>query len=43
MLLRNILLKGGDPAVFVFNMSALGAMAAAAGAAAYGRFRQTLN
>lgn len=42
-LLRNILLKGGDHSVYVFNMSALAAMALVTGAAAYNRFRQTLD
>ena len=42
-LLRNILLKGGDQSVFVFNVSALAAMALVTGAAAYNRFKQTLN
>ncbi len=42
-LLRNILLKGGDPGVFAFNTAALVLMAAATGTLAYKRFRQTLN
>jgi len=42
-LLRNIMLKGGDPSAFLFNMGALGLMAAASGAAAFRRFKQTLN
>jgi len=42
-LLRNIMLKGGDPSAFFFNMTALTLMAAASGTAAYKRFRQTLN
>lgn len=42
-LLRNIMLKGGDPSAFFSNMGALTLMAAASGAAAYKRFRQTLN
>ena len=42
-LLRNILLKGGDPAAFTYSMTALAAMALVTGAAAYNRFRQTLN
>ncbi|PKM97293.1 MAG: ABC transporter permease [Elusimicrobia bacterium HGW-Elusimicrobia-3] len=42
-LLRNILLKGGDPAAFAYNMTALALMAAASGTVAYKRFRQTLN
>jgi len=43
MLLRNILLKGGDRAAFVFKISALASIVLVAVAAAYGRFRQTLN
>jgi len=42
-LLRNIMLKGGDHYAFYFNMGALTLMAAASGAAAFKRFRQTLN
>ncbi|MDQ7773433.1 MAG: ABC transporter permease [Elusimicrobiales bacterium] len=42
-LLRNILLKGGDPAVFARDMAALAVMAAATGTLAYKRFKQTLN
>ncbi len=42
-LLRNILLKGGDPSAFAYNMTALALMAAASGTVAYKRFRQTLN
>lgn len=42
-LLRNIMLKGGDHAAFAHYMSALAVMAAASGAAAFKRFRQTLN
>lgn len=42
-LLRNIMLKGGDPSAFFSNMGALTLMAVASGTAAYKRFRQTLN
>ncbi len=42
-LLRNIMLKGGDPSAFIYNVGALVLMAAASGTAAYKRFRQTLN
>ena len=42
-LLRNIMLKGGDHSAFLSNMTALVLMAAVSGAAAYKRFRQTLN
>lgn len=42
-LIRNIMLKGGDPVVFWQNTGALALMAAAAVTLAYKRFRQTLN
>ena len=42
-LLRNIILKGGDPAVVWPNMAGLAAIAGAVAFAAVRRFRQTLN
>ena len=42
-LLRNIMLKGGDPSAFLSNVTALFLMAVIGGALAYKRFRQTLN
>ncbi|PIS47258.1 MAG: ABC transporter permease [Elusimicrobia bacterium CG08_land_8_20_14_0_20_51_18] len=42
-LLRNIMLKGGDPAAFISNLSALFLMAVSAASLAYARFRQTLD
>lgn len=42
-LLRGVMLKGGDAHVFWTNLGALALMAAAAGALAYNRFKQTLN
>ena len=42
-LLRNIMLKGGDPYVFWSNLSALALMAFFTAGLAYKRFRQTLN
>lgn len=42
-LLRNIFLKGGDPWVFAWNLTALALLAVVAMAASFKRFRQTLN
>ena len=42
-LLRNIMLKGGNTAVFWQNTGVMALMAAAAGGLAFKRFRQTLN
>jgi len=42
-LMRNILLKGGDPQVVYWNLAVLATMAAAVGALSVRRFRQTLN
>ena len=42
-LVRNIMLKGGDPHVFWANLGALALMAVFAAGFAYKRFRQTLN
>ena len=42
-LLRNVLLKGGDPWVVGSNLAVLAAMACGAAALAFKRFRQTLN
>lgn len=42
-LMRNVMLKGGDPQVFLLDVAVLAAMAAAAAAASYRRFRGTLN
>jgi ABC-2 type transport system permease protein len=42
-LLRNIMLKGGDPWVVGSNLAVLMLMAAATAALSYKRFRQTLN
>jgi len=42
-MLRNIMLKGGDPHVFWTNLGALALMALCAAGLAFKRFRQTLN
>jgi ABC-2 type transport system permease protein len=42
-LMRNVMLKGGDPRVFGWNVLVLLAMAASAAALGERRFRQTLN
>ncbi len=42
-LMRNIILKGGDPGVFWSNLLPMAAIAAAVGWVAVRRFRQTLN
>lgn len=42
-LVRDVMLKGGDPGVFASHVGALAAMAAFTAALSYKRFRQTLN
>jgi hypothetical protein len=42
-LLRNLMLKGGDPGVAAWNLAALAAMAVSMAGVAFVRFKRTLD